>query len=134
MSTVCCSHTRDSSRQSAVYIMYISFRYYGGSTNLLTSGGIAAWQPTVAENPWLFSGELVPISNLISDITKRRSMEHAVLNHRYRAMLREDEQFLKANLSTTSKMQPAPPPRRTIAPRPAPSPADDDEKAVSYCC
>ncbi|CAE1266291.1 unnamed protein product [Acanthosepion pharaonis] len=36
-------------------------RYYGGDTNLLVSGGIAKWQPTVAKNPWVFGGQLVPL-------------------------------------------------------------------------
>lgn len=52
-------------------------RYYGGNTNLLAAGGIAKWQPTVAKNPWVFSGQLVPLSDLIADSSKKESMKKA---------------------------------------------------------
>lgn len=52
-------------------------RYYGGDTNLLASGGIAKWQPTVAKNPWVFGGQLVPLGDLITDSSKRESMKKA---------------------------------------------------------
>ncbi len=55
-----------------------------------------AWQPTIATNPWLFSGELVPIYQLINDPTKKASMERAVTNIANKALLREYERLLIA--------------------------------------
>ncbi|GFO38968.1 perivitellin-2 67 kda subunit [Plakobranchus ocellatus] len=63
--------------------------YYGGSTNLLSTNGVQNWQPTVDEKPWLFSGALKPLSNLINDDTQRSSMEQAVLQHVLRSYLVE---------------------------------------------
>ncbi|RUS72664.1 hypothetical protein EGW08_019573 [Elysia chlorotica] len=76
-------------------------RYYGGSTNLLSSDGITTWQPTVDENPWLFSGELKPISDLVSNASQRAGLGEAVRQHVLRAYLVE----LKRLLATvTSKL------------------------------
>ncbi|XP_059142063.1 perivitellin-2 67 kDa subunit-like [Physella acuta] len=64
-------------------------KYYGGDTNLLTQSGFQRWQPSVDLDPWLFSGQLKPISDLISDETKRTSMETAVRNYVLRSYLNE---------------------------------------------
>ena len=64
-------------------------RYYGGSANLLSSEGIQTWQPTVDENPWLVSGELKAISDLIRNKNQRSSMEEAVKQHILQAYLGE---------------------------------------------
>ncbi|CAG0903510.1 unnamed protein product [Darwinula stevensoni] len=66
-----------------------AIRYYGGDTNLLSHSALQDWQPTVSGNPWLFSGELAPISSLIQDANKRASMELAVTNHLLLAYLTE---------------------------------------------
>jgi len=53
--------------------------YYGGNINLL-SGGAAAytqWWNTVARNPWLFGGKLLPITDLIAAGTKRDAIIQA---------------------------------------------------------
>ncbi|CAL1530299.1 unnamed protein product [Lymnaea stagnalis] len=71
-----------------------SIRYYGGDTNLLTQNGIQQWQPTVARNPWLFSGELKPISDLITDETKNAGMIRAVENYVMRNYLEELERLI----------------------------------------
>ncbi|CAL1538483.1 unnamed protein product [Lymnaea stagnalis] len=71
-----------------------SIRYYGGDTNLLTNNGIQQWQPTVDKDPWLFSGELKPISDLISDETKRISMVKAVDNYVMKTYLDEVERLI----------------------------------------
>ena len=44
-----------------------TIRYHGGDTNLLDNEGLRNWQPTVAENPWLFGGQLSPLTELIGD-------------------------------------------------------------------
>ncbi|KAK0060710.1 perivitellin-2 67 kDa subunit [Biomphalaria pfeifferi] len=69
-------------------------RYYGGNTNLLTQNGISEWQPTVSKDPWLFSGELKPLSGLISDSNKRSYMEKAVENYVLRYYLDELERLM----------------------------------------
>ncbi|KAK0060712.1 perivitellin-2 67 kDa subunit [Biomphalaria pfeifferi] len=69
-------------------------RYYGGNTNLLTKSGISEWQPTVQKDPWLFSGELKPLSDLITDDVKRISMEKAVENYVLKSYLEELERLL----------------------------------------
>ncbi|CAG5124603.1 unnamed protein product [Candidula unifasciata] len=71
-----------------------SIRYFGGVTNLLAHGGMSQWQPTVDNDPWLFSGELHPISDLITDDTKRTSMERAVSNYVVRSYLNELERLV----------------------------------------
>ena len=75
-------------------------RYYGGSTNLLSSDGIMTWQPTIDGKPWLFSGDLKPISDLLEEPTKS-SMEEAVLQHVMKEYLKELRRLLN---TVTSKM------------------------------
>ncbi|KAI8794351.1 perivitellin-2 67 kDa subunit [Biomphalaria glabrata] len=69
-------------------------RYYGGNTNLLAQNGVSEWQTTVDLDPWLFSGELKPISDLISDETKKQSMERAVENYVLKSYLGELERIV----------------------------------------
>ncbi|XP_059143534.1 perivitellin-2 67 kDa subunit-like [Physella acuta] len=66
-----------------------TIKYYGGDTNILSSEGLTKWQPTVEGDPWLFSGKLKPISDLIQDETKKSSMIRAVKNHLLRAYIGE---------------------------------------------
>ncbi|XP_059172761.1 perivitellin-2 67 kDa subunit-like [Physella acuta] len=66
-----------------------TMKYYGGDTNVLSSDGLSKWQPTVESDPWLFSGKLKPISDLIKDETKKSSMIRAVKNHLLRAYIGE---------------------------------------------
>ena len=75
-------------------------RYYGGSTNLLSSDGITTWQPTIDGKPWLFSGNLKPISDLLEEPMKS-SMEEAVLQHVMKEYLKELRRLLN---TVTSKM------------------------------
>ncbi|XP_059142064.1 perivitellin-2 67 kDa subunit-like [Physella acuta] len=49
-----------------------TIKYYGGDTNLLTQNGFQSWQPSVDQDPWLFSGQLTPISDLILDEKKKK--------------------------------------------------------------
>ena len=69
-------------------------RYYGGRTNLLSSDGITTWQPTVDDNPWLYSGELKPISDLLSNVSQKTSLDEAVTQHVMRAYLHELRRLL----------------------------------------
>ncbi|CAG2232577.1 unnamed protein product [Mytilus edulis] len=64
-------------------------RYYGGTTNLIDTKGITAWQPTVERNPWLFGGSLTEISGMIADISKQQSMKRAVQIYMDKAYLKE---------------------------------------------
>lgn len=73
-----------------------SVRYYGGDTNLLMADGIQHWQPSVDNDPWLFSGRLRPISDLISDPTKKSNLIKAVREHVLRAYLEELLRLLHA--------------------------------------
>jgi len=69
--------------------------YYGGNTNLLgKDNGIPTWQPTVANNPWLFSCKLAPIYNLITDANKKIAMKRAVEIHTDKAYLQDLERRL----------------------------------------
>nr|KAG5689244.1 hypothetical protein BaRGS_006364 [Batillaria attramentaria] len=77
-----------------------SIRYYGGNANLLSSQGLQQWQPTIPAHPWLFSGQLTPISVLIEDDAKRASMEEAVTNHMLHAYLDELSRLLYGRLSS----------------------------------
>ena len=45
---------------------------------MLSEGGIAAWQPSVAADPWLFGGSLTEISGMIRNSTKRQSLARAI--------------------------------------------------------
>lgn len=64
-----------------------TMRYYGGFSNLLDSGGIKEWMPTVTGNPWLFRGNLGPISDFIKDAGKKKEMDVAVRVHLDKAYL-----------------------------------------------
>ncbi|XP_071126454.1 perivitellin-2 67 kDa subunit-like [Mytilus edulis] len=66
-----------------------SVRYYGGSTNLIVTNGISAWQPTVAGSPWLFGGSLTEISGMIADRSKRLSMKRAIQVYMDKAYMEE---------------------------------------------
>lgn len=62
-------------------------RYYGGTANLLAQTGLAAWQPTIQAQPWLFSSTLAPISDLIQDNMRSSAMRKAINDHVLRAYL-----------------------------------------------
>ncbi|XP_059157990.1 perivitellin-2 67 kDa subunit-like [Physella acuta] len=66
-------------------------KYYGGETNNTENVDFPAWQSTIEKNPWLYSGKLVPISDLIKDETKKSSMIKAVKNHLLKGFLDELE-------------------------------------------
>lgn len=71
-----------------------TIKYYGGDTNLLRASSVDEWQPTVDKDPWLYSGQLKPISDLITDETKKASMEKAVENHVTKNYLYELERLI----------------------------------------
>ena len=77
-------------------------RYYGGDTNLLSGSGLTSWQSSVLDNPWLLSGDLVPITSLIKNDTKRLEMEKAVQNHLNNASLLEYERIAVSLLGKPS--------------------------------
>ncbi|XP_054155407.1 perivitellin-2 67 kDa subunit-like [Oppia nitens] len=52
--------------------------YYGGSTNLISPGQWLQWSQTVPNNPWLFSGKLEPITNLMPMGPKRDGLIKAI--------------------------------------------------------
>ncbi|XP_054155403.1 perivitellin-2 67 kDa subunit-like [Oppia nitens] len=52
--------------------------YYGGSTNLVSPGQWLQWSQTVPNNPWLFSGKLEPITNLMPMGPKRDGLIKAI--------------------------------------------------------
>uniref|UniRef100_A0A2C9M066 MACPF domain-containing protein n=1 Tax=Biomphalaria glabrata TaxID=6526 RepID=A0A2C9M066_BIOGL len=74
-------------------------RYYGGNTNLLTQNGIEEWQNTVDNDPWLFSGELKPISSLITDERKKSSLDKAVENYVLQTYLSEMERLVTSAMA-----------------------------------
>ncbi|XP_075262003.1 perivitellin-2 67 kDa subunit-like [Convolutriloba macropyga] len=51
--------------------------YHGGHTNLLDNKDLQGWEKSVPLNPWLYSGNLIPIYKLISDDTKRHFLKQA---------------------------------------------------------
>ncbi|XP_059146764.1 perivitellin-2 67 kDa subunit-like [Physella acuta] len=72
-------------------------RYYGGDQNLQQNAdGFSQWQPTVENDPWLCSGKLKPISDLMKNETKKTSMETAVKNYLIRSYLGELESLIYA--------------------------------------
>ncbi|CAG0897826.1 unnamed protein product [Darwinula stevensoni] len=74
-----------------------TIRYYGGDVKFnSTNNTLQDWQPTVSKKPWLFSGELEPISDLLQEENKRRSMEQAVMNHVLHAYVEELARIVKA--------------------------------------
>jgi hypothetical protein len=54
-----------------------SERYFGGMANLFVEDGYKTWWPTVAGNPWLFSGQLRPITDLFPNGSKRDELIRA---------------------------------------------------------
>ncbi|XP_059154895.1 perivitellin-2 67 kDa subunit-like [Physella acuta] len=72
-------------------------KYYGGNTNYLNSqDGFSKWLPTVENDPWLFSGHLKPISDLIKNSTKKLSIIQAVERHLIRNYLDELQSLVNA--------------------------------------
>ncbi|XP_059154870.1 perivitellin-2 67 kDa subunit-like [Physella acuta] len=72
-------------------------KYYGGNTNYLNSqDGFSRWLPTVENDPWLFSGNLKPISDLIRNSTKKSSVIQAVERHLIRNYLDELQSLVNA--------------------------------------
>ena len=70
-------HPKNLSYTQSLFILFT--RFYGGDTSLLTTeAGIPAWQKTVSNKPWLFSGSLFPIHDIIPDKRKRNNMERVV--------------------------------------------------------
>ncbi|CAL1526332.1 unnamed protein product [Lymnaea stagnalis] len=85
-------------------------QYFGGDRNLLVQDGIQKWQPTVDKDPWLFSGKLTQISELIENEDKRSSMEKAVDNYVLRSYLNELDRLIttakaKSGDSTITALQ-----------------------------
>jgi len=57
------------------------FYYYGGITDLFNrneSDRLKKWSDTIHRDPWLFGGQLMPVSNLISNATIRAEVKKAV--------------------------------------------------------
>ena len=73
-----------------------SFRYYGGNKEFFNFSGSdqTSWLPSIDTDPWLLSGDLVPVSQLISNLTIRASMDRAITNHLNKALLLEYERLL----------------------------------------
>ena len=68
------------------HLLTQNVRYYGGTPNLQDT---LAWQATVDEDPWLYSGTLKPISDLMENDVQRTSMQEAVRQHVLRVHLAE---------------------------------------------
>ncbi|CAG0901068.1 unnamed protein product, partial [Darwinula stevensoni] len=82
---------------TAVYQHMLPQVYYGGDVKFnSTNNTLQDWQPTVSKKPWLFSGELEPISDLLQEESKRNSMEQAVMNHVLHAYVDELARIVKA--------------------------------------
>ena len=67
----------------------ITTTYHGGDTSLIDEKNIPGWKKSIPYNPWLYSGNLVPISKLIKDVNKSASMERAYHVHAAKAYLEE---------------------------------------------
>jgi len=80
----------------------MTIRYHGGDTNLLDSEGLRKWQPTVAENPWLFGGKLSPLTDLLGDDVggKKKAMERAVQVHLDKAYLKSTKRLIYAKMAS----------------------------------
>ncbi|XP_059159707.1 perivitellin-2 67 kDa subunit-like [Physella acuta] len=64
-------------------------KYYGGDVDILSKVGFRNWQPSVEKNPWLFSGTVKPISNLINNQTIQDSMIKAVKIYEMKSFLND---------------------------------------------
>ena len=98
--TVGASHTQTQSSEKSSFQKASSAetRYFGGDSNLGTQEGKDNWQPTVARSPWLMSGDLVLISDLIEDQEKREAMATAALQYVMEPYLANlEQQFTWAN-------------------------------------
>lgn len=77
-------------------------KYYGGQANLFNTDGYKTWWPTIASNPWLHSGTLVPITDLINDSEKKQELEKAFQVYMERAYLTELKETYAAFLANPS--------------------------------
>lgn len=71
-------------------------KYYGGDINLMEGSSYERWQPTVEQNPWMFSCEVQPISKLIQDEAKRASLDQAITRRVYLSYLDEMDKLIKS--------------------------------------
>ena len=83
----CAKQLRCETMSKSIVFIHARNRYYGGFTNLLDKAGMKEWMPTVIGNPWLFRGNLIPISDLILDDMKKKEMKVAVQVHLDKAYL-----------------------------------------------
>ncbi|XP_064650343.1 perivitellin-2 67 kDa subunit-like [Lineus longissimus] len=76
----------------------VTIRYYGGHHN----PSYNVWYTSVKNNPWLFGGQLAPITNLISDAGKKAAMMKAVTVHMDKAFLRDIQSDIYTMLAKVS--------------------------------
>lgn len=75
-------------------------RQFGGQANFFNSFGFAnQWLNTIAANPWLHSGSLVPITELFSESSKKAELSKAILAYTLQAAANETRTFVKLCLS-----------------------------------
>jgi hypothetical protein len=82
---------------------FIHEAYYGGNANLLSKGGAnySQWWNSVARNPWLFGGKLMPITALLKPSPKRDAITQAII-------IRHDKAYIEELIRTidyVSKLQ-----------------------------
>ena len=74
-------------------------RILGGINNVFREDKLEHWVDTVPENPWLYKGRLVRVSEFIKEASKRRGMERAIEVHLDKARLVATQVLIKAKMA-----------------------------------
>ncbi|XP_075265237.1 perivitellin-2 67 kDa subunit-like, partial [Convolutriloba macropyga] len=64
-------------------------RYHGGDITYVDNSNLAAWKKSIPYNPWLYSGTVISISELISEPERKVSMERAYTAHGLKSYLQQ---------------------------------------------
>lgn len=72
--------------------------YYGGDAFLLEIDRYEHWLPTLARNPWLVSGELAPITDLVRNETLKQELDKAIQVHLGLAYIQDCKRVLHAQM------------------------------------
>jgi len=82
-------------------------RYYGGVENLFDVEGFSKWWQTIFQNPWLYGGTLLPITNILADGPRKSALTTGTQVYVLKAYLQELERILGSCLSRRPELFPS---------------------------
>ena len=89
-------------------------RFYGGHVRFFEKDDWKSWEPTIANNPWLFDGRLEPITSLVQEPDRREAVRAAVQMYMDRTYLLQLKRNIHSALQVTQSGKARKALRRTI--------------------